>query len=620
MPQYFEVVKTEIAEVYLEPKYRFEIPRFQRNYAWEESNVQEFWDTIFCEDPVFLGTIIFNNQRKDADILEIIDGQQRYLTINILGAVIRDFCIEKHAEYNDEDFLTIARGVTKQLIGKEDPYNNSRFEFYLKPGDSIAQFFHDYIQDFDGPKRITDGTKAKRGTEEDRVKRAYLCFRTALDSAVDRVESVADKKSFLIDLVRRRLGKHFFVRIEIADEDLAYEIFETVNAKGVELNVADLVKNQIFRHVIGGDGVYEDKAKALWGDILEAVDSCGLSIKDFLSYYWSSKHEYVSERRLYRTIKDRLQDDSDRWTAFLEDLHRNAGLMKTIFTGDVSEISQLLQDQNEALRCFESLRILRNTKAKTWAILYLCLFRNLKHNDGSNLGMPLRMGSRWEIIAKFTFVYFQVMGYPGNWYFSLVCDFCRSIEEYSRLGMDSSAFASLFSEKLFVPFDSKLPKTLESFTDEFVTISYKSDQRSRVLIRYILSTIEQHLGGKYYEGFDENKVSIEHILPQTPNEWGLTKTEIRKHVNLIGNLILIGKRLNGAAGNRPFDEKLVEFANSQMHLIRQFTERVKSDQWDFGAIPGQRSFAPIDLRGKELAEIGFKIWVTDLRQNMGFAN
>jgi uncharacterized protein with ParB-like and HNH nuclease domain len=614
--QYFEVVKKEIGDVYIEPRFTYEIPRFQRNYSWEEKNVAEFWETLFSPESVFLGTIIFNNRRKDESVLEIIDGQQRYLTIQILAAVIRDTCMRLQAEFQDDEFVSIARGVTKLLIGRQDTFQQDKFEYYLTPGESIRKFFREYIQEFGSEKRIDETLKTKKNSEEDRVKKAFLCFRERLQNKLSEVDSLADKKQLLKDLVDRRLSRHFFARIEIADEDLAYEIFETVNAKGVDLNVADLIKNQIFRHVLGGDQLYTDTAKVIWSEVIENVDSTGLSMKDFLSYYWSSRYQYVAERRLYREIREHFRDDKDLWREFLEDLHLNAGFLKLVFSGDVEDLTNLLGDLGEAQKCYNSLRILRNLKAKTWAILYLCLFRNLVSND-TPAKIPLKLGKRWEIISKFTFVYFQVMGHAGNWYFDLIWKFCGSIEEFVRSRRDAAAFSDLFKTVLFVAFESKLPKTKEAFEEGFLGISYKTEQRTRVLIRYVLSSIEEELGGKYDEGFDETKVSIEHILPQEPKVWGLAKKDIKSHVNQLGNLLLIGRRLNGAVGNKPLEEKLAEFENSQLHQVRDFLQKSRSGVWMFASIK-EKDFSAIDQRGSALADIAFNVWVTKLRQAMGF--
>ena len=46
-----------------------------------------------------------------------------------------------------------------------------------------------------------------------------------------------------------RLEHMRIVKIEVSDEARAYEIFETVNARGADLTVADLLKNTIFREV-----------------------------------------------------------------------------------------------------------------------------------------------------------------------------------------------------------------------------------------------------------------------------------------------------------------------------------------------------------------------------------
>ncbi|HCQ12595.1 DUF262 domain-containing protein, partial [Flavobacterium sp.] len=135
-------------------------------------------------------------------------------------------------------------------------------------------------------------------SEEERVKKAYLKFKILVEKEIESL-SFKDKYEWLKDLIDNKLSKHFFVRIEIENQELAYEIFETVNAKGVDLSVADLIKNQIFKNVIGPDEKFLDSAKEKWKNILDLLEGVEFSLKDYLGYYWTSKYEYISDKKLY---------------------------------------------------------------------------------------------------------------------------------------------------------------------------------------------------------------------------------------------------------------------------------------------------------------------------------
>lgn len=615
MSTHFDVKPSTIGDAFLEPKHFFEIPRFQRPYSWEEGNIEEFWDTIFSVEPVFLGTVIFNKRRLDKEkVIEIIDGQQRYLTIHILGAVLRDTCRSLEKEFSDADFEDLAHGTAQSIVGKPDKWNKTKFYNYLTPGESIKDFFNDYVQAFDSEKRIDGTLKVKKKSEEERIKEAYLTFKRLLDEALQPLD-LDGKKTLLRDLIDQRLAKHFFARIEIDDEDLAYEIFETVNAKGVDLNVADLIKNQIFRHVINGDPKRNDSAKDRWALVTENVGAANIPIKDFLSYYWSSKYGYVADRKLYKAIREHFRED-ERWDAFLDDLVENSVYIRNIFSGTLDDLEDLVGDWSEAVKLFESLRVLRNTKAKTWSILYLCMFRNF---FGPARKVSFTPGNRWELIAKFTFLYYEVLNLSGNWYFKEIWNFSKRIEEFGSLMKSTKDIAQLFKDDLFTQFESKLPRP-EAFSDGFVAISYKESKKARIIIRYVLSQLEERLAGKFDVGFDETKVSIEHFLPQDPKEWGCTKKDIKDVVNSIGNLVLISKRKNGALGNKNLESKILELGDqaSKLRLVEQLLANVESRDWDFSLISTEKNLNAIEVRGRELAKLGFEIWVNDLRGKMGF--
>ncbi len=156
MAKSFNIERETIGQVFIEPKNLFETPRFQHPYSWEEGEIEEFWETVFTAEPVFLGTIIFNNRRRDDEnVVEIIDGQQRYLTIQILAAVIRDICQKLRREFSDDDFDHIAQGITASLLGKPDKWNPKKYDYYLTPGESIRAFFLEHIQKSEAESELT---------------------------------------------------------------------------------------------------------------------------------------------------------------------------------------------------------------------------------------------------------------------------------------------------------------------------------------------------------------------------------------------------------------------------------------------------------------------------------
>lgn len=80
-----------IAQIYNGDKLTFEIPIYQRNYAWEKDEIsaliQDFYDAFSAgKNTYFIGTLVTFN--KGDQVFEVIDGQQRLTTINLILAAL----------------------------------------------------------------------------------------------------------------------------------------------------------------------------------------------------------------------------------------------------------------------------------------------------------------------------------------------------------------------------------------------------------------------------------------------------------------------------------------------------------------------------------------------------
>ena len=131
-----------------EPR-RFRIPRYQRPYAWENDNITDFWEDILQSDKsYFLDHLYFNTEHvKDDGFIDIIDGQQRLLTITIFLAVLRDLCFPIDGQYVS---LIQSHEIA---INDHEGFISS---FRIKPAESLELFFQDYIQNFEKKTLILD--------------------------------------------------------------------------------------------------------------------------------------------------------------------------------------------------------------------------------------------------------------------------------------------------------------------------------------------------------------------------------------------------------------------------------------------------------------------------------
>lgn len=106
----------------------------------------------------------------------------------------------------------------------------------------------------------------------------------------------------------------------------------------------------------------------------------------------------------------------------------------------------------------------------------------------------------------------------------------------------------------------------DQFVENFMYVEYPDN-----LIKYIFSKIEVEKG-KTSEKTDWSSANIEHILPQDPREWNKTKKDVKDYVNLLGNLTLVSKKINGSIGNKPLKEKAKEFEKSKLEIVKELIE------------------------------------------------
>ncbi len=248
-----------------EPKMRFEIPLFQRQYVWtEELQWEPLWEDIArkfsaqidgkADSSVhFLGAMVFDQKlvpMGDVVRRQVIDGQQRLTTLQIYLAAFRDLC-------NHSGCSNVADELQVYIFNKGMMPEPETDRFKVWPTQADRGQFQDVIEsgsraEIEARHPLRKQRYARSFEPRPRMVEAYLFFYKQLSDFFIGNEKEA---SYRADLSLQARAERAFaalktllkvVVIELDNDDDAQVIFETLNARGEPLLPADLLRNYIF--------------------------------------------------------------------------------------------------------------------------------------------------------------------------------------------------------------------------------------------------------------------------------------------------------------------------------------------------------------------------------------
>jgi len=524
----------------------FHIPRFQRPYSWDDDNIIEFWnDVVVNKSPeYFIGSMVVYKKAKQQ--FGVVDGQQRLTTITILLCVIRDYFLQLQCD----DY---AEGI-HQLIERKDRSNKN--EYVLKTETSFP-YFQEHIQKFkEGPN-----VEVEIKDEEKNLENANTSFKKLVGSilnAVDQDASVAEEKkhslkvSKLIELRDSVLNLNL-IFVTLDNEDDAYLIFETLNTRGKNLSLTDLVKNHFSKHLKARGAV--DHAKLKWQNMLETIhnSSADISSDNYIYHFWASRYEAVPLKKLFPKIKKEVT--KTKANDHLKDLLSDSKLYRSIFESGYG------WNKNE-ISVSRSLAAMQLFKLSQPIPATLSLVRAYK--DKKIKYAKLR--NALKAIEKFHFILTAVTSSRSSGGISaMYSSFARRLFESQDSQMAANEIKTL-TNKL----NNKRP-SLDEFKVAFKEIVFtNANSKQRNLVRYILRGFAEYYSYKYPVDFDD--LTIEHLHPQSEinGDW---KEDI---VGCLGNLIFLDKEMNGAIDKKPFKDKKSVLIQKGYALPRFI---IDADEW-----------------------------------------
>ncbi|MCX5784235.1 MAG: DUF262 domain-containing HNH endonuclease family protein [Elusimicrobia bacterium] len=505
----------------------YRIPRFQRPYSWLREHIQEFWDDIVRDNPsdYFIGSMVVfkeGNQRYG-----LVDGQQRMTTITILLAVLRN-------ALDALDLKDMASGI-HALIERRNIDNK---EEYVLSTETSYPFFQDHILNRGVPE-LEIGPMH----EEANLKTAYDQLKILVDGVVESIMGdpglTDDQKKLKVKNrlteIRDALLNLKVIFVKMDNEDDAYIIFETLNTRGKDLSLTDLVKNHITKH-LKTKSASVDQTKIKWSRILETIEGSTfeLSTDSFIHHFWLSRYDYLPEKRLFKELKRKIGKTEAK--KFLEDLVADAVLYRGIHEVSFGKWTKQERRIADALRALQLFRVVQQTP---------CVLSLIRAYKGKKIKMK-GVQDAIVVIEKFHFLFTAVTsqrssGGISGMYAALGRRLFEATDNITTLAVITDLKTKL---------RGKVP-SIEEVKALFPEILYTDNlTKHRNLVKYILMGLDQ--SGSVGVVIDKDAMTIEHLVSQSRIGIGDFTEQV---VGQLGNLILVSSKMNEKLRNKPFAEK-----------------------------------------------------------------
>ncbi|MCD1224133.1 hypothetical protein B4926_18110 [Vibrio cholerae] len=552
------------------------IPLYQRSYAWDDINVEVFWQDIKesineNRDRYFIGPIVSKSIGEKE--VEVIDGQQRITTCLALISIVRRMCLIKFNEDKDanQDYYDFYQVLKSRFIvvGSLLSLNgNNRYQMNEE---------NDYIYDEFIAK---DTLREDINLEKKKFKKTDSNYKLldCLDSLWGFIESYVGPD---LDLPLLRsvavyvLEKLQILNIRVSDESDAYLIFETINDRGRELDTMDLVKNLIFSKA---KGPAFEKVKNNWIRMNENL-SIMSSSNDFLYNFWISYKGRTSKQNLFTQIRAFIRSDHRSVVDFSNDITQAARVYSAINNPSDS----FWDDYDRETR--NNLQVLKELSAK---VIHPIIMASLLKFDKDEFNKLLKY------LIIFQVRYVLIAEHHTGKYSNAISNIPEKINS-KELNKAMKVARALKNEDIYV--------NDQEFVDSFKVLTCTTKRA-----KYILSSIEEAQGNAIKVINNDGKiVNIEHLLPQEccagwdEKTTGINNQEYEMWANRIGNLVLSCAKLNKEAARKPFIEKK-EILIKNSEVIKTTYCLVDKEKWDK---------SEIEKRQAELAQMALKVWSID---------
>lgn len=300
----------------------FVVPDFQRSYSWEDSNIDAFQDDIerayISSRPHFLGALILREATAGHGVkkVEVIDGQQRLSTIFMYVSILRDLITELSPE-EQSIMPNGGQGIPNNI------YQEASKLIFVNLSSAKPRFQSNYLlrKTFDEcilKDPIVDPNRPKLKQKDKyttlKLRKAYFRLKNRIDKFIlDQMNSTGQKRNYvlmnLLEIFQDRLE---LLTIYTQTLEEAFDVFMTMNNRGLNLGPGDLVKSLFMKHVSAGKEGEEliaanDSVTIPWSQINDNIESGDLN--QFLRHFLLATQENpVQSKGVFAKFEELIED------------------------------------------------------------------------------------------------------------------------------------------------------------------------------------------------------------------------------------------------------------------------------------------------------------------------
>lgn len=589
-----------------------EIPLYQRRYIWDlESQWQPLWADIerialrFLakpkerQKPYFLGSVVIQQRPNEPGAVQrrtVIDGQQRLTTLQLLldatHAVLMECGIIEEAEQLDS------------LIHNKIKSVRPSFEKFKVWPMNIDQAAFQEVMTAEPPVDHKSLTHS-----ESRFVRAHQFFteqvRTYLTA--EKNEFQEQRAEALVITLRESLK---LVVISLEEDEDPQEIFETLNARGVRLTSADLIKNFLFQRLLmekdDDSAAYNTYWHTFESPFWERLISKGRYVEPrlaiFLGQFLVSRvAEEIKVEKVFDRFKRYVEDETNLTTLeILKQIHSVATMYEKIIIGSERQEGALTTVERFVYRINAM-----DTETIKPVLLHL-LDPSLPEVPPEELKRALSALESWLVrraIIRATSKAYNKL-FP-----QLVGELLQNNRDQAGTFVESF-LKQQSADSIYWPDDSTVRTNLTA------TGIYSVLTRSR--LRMLLEGIEDEIRNPAGERVatpqqwcERGRLQVEHVMPTSwkehwPLEVGETEDARKERLNRIGNLTLLTPTKNAAVSNGPWfgeDPKRHKRAllevNTTFLMNRALVSETGSNGW---------TIERIDARSEVMTDLFIRTW------------
>lgn len=532
---------------------KFIIPKFQRDYSWDSEQWDDLWadiETMLNEGTDhYMGYLVLQTSNTKSTI--IIDGQQRFTTITlIILSAIKSIqkLANKGLEVNDNKKRI--ETLMSTYVGNIDPISLEYDNILILNRNNNA-YYKDYIV------KLGDLKLRNTSYTEKLMKKCFEWF----EQKINGKYSTGREYAQFIETIVENL---YFTIIKVNDEMNAFRVFETLNARGVQLSSADLLKNYLFS-LVDNTSEHPERVNILeekWTKLTTNVRA--EKLPDFIRYYWNSKNKTVRSNDLFKVLRNNIKEDRSVF-----ELINDMLAYSDIYMALKNESDDLW---NERDKVQEYVSLLNIFNLKQPISMLMAAYKYLSNEDFERVLCD-------AIVVSFR--YNVICGKNPN-------DIEKVFNDIAIKISNNNTYDKNLLSKIYV--------NDNEFTVSFINKVFPENARNNKIIKYILGKYERFKGGLRDVSIVSELDTIEHIYPQHPNEeWN--DDNLDSLIYRLGNMCLLEKKLNNNIGNKRYAEK-VEVLNQSTFIT---TNSISSEypEWVQQSI--------VD-RQKQMAKCAKTIW------------